>query len=465
MGDMSNDAAVPPPLHEQPRRKRITRDDLRGESYDPQGIDWTAVNAPPEAGHWRRQLSFTHRPVQAIDHSFPSMNFFSTGPPPWYRFRFFELATTHIAGVPHDDLRNVLACPSIAEHFYASRSTVYRTRPLSPDAIPIFSVGKDSNPIFEPWAELCSRTAISTLAADRTIVAIGSFDGRYAYQIQYGGTESPFTQGRFGEEEYINHIALPPPYAPTATTAALCSNSNALGLLDLITNKITTTISLPHAANCSAPSPDGHRHLVVGDGPRPLLIDARVPRPDTSLAPHAAHQSLACAWSGPLPDGGGELLATGAEDRCVRLFDPRRGDRPVYAFETPHGGARVLAFSPADALGEPGGGDGAGSAYHGSYEAPALLAAEPHDAVTLVSAAGPERGQAQRVRFFGEVSGAAWVGGGGGHFVVAIADWRYGGLMEFERRGDGEVWKEELEWEPGLGKHPRDSFDPAALRF
>ena len=61
--------------------------------------------------------------------------------------------------------------------------------------------------------------------------------------------------------------------------------------------------------------------------------------------------------------------------------------------------------------------------------------------VHLVGYDGPHAGRVQTIDFFGQVSGCGFVGTGDGEFVVGNADWRFGGLMEFERIGGLESGK------------------------
>ena len=455
-------AEMIPPLREQPRRKRITRADLRGDEYDPQGIDWTALQASANDAHLWRQCPLTGQAVFRIPYHFQGLAYPVTQPIPLYRFRFAELATMHGVDVPHFDLRSVLACPSIAAYYYASRSTINHTLPCANEPTPLLDVASHSATFEEPWLEGGHHTAISTLTANPDLLAVGSFNGRYAYRALYANASSPFTCGIFPPSagHFINHIALAPPGAAAPRLACLSSNGGAIGILDCDANRFAAQVKLPFAPNASAPNPDGRVHLVVGDGPQAFLVDSRIGCLDAAMPAHSATQAMACAWSHNLPSGQ-QLLATGAEDQVVRLFDLRRMKQPVHSLATETGGARILRFSPPLAAGDDE------DAYNGDgsergYDAPALLIAEPMDAVTLVSVGGPECGRTQRLEFFGEVSGADWVGGGRGRFVVAIADWRYGGLMEFERRREGEVWDGERD-EEGLGWDRREDFDAISM--
>ena len=406
---------------------------------DEQGIDWTALDSSQEVGHrWRQKKTFqpsanTGRCLRngwrrASDRTL-SLN----------RFRYAELATTHVAQTPHGQLRSVLACPSISTYYYASSSTIYRAIPCNPIPYSLLDVGRRSPAVEDPWPVHAHNTAILSVAATRDVLIATSFDGRYALQGLHAARDGPVGFGSFarGVDHPINHAGLaatrggPLLAALSANTSTSPSrNAGAFGLVDCGANRVAAQHALPFAANASAAHPEGQCHVVVGDAVRgagcvPLLVDARASRPASCLPAHPAASAFACAWSGD-----GALLATGAEDRLVRVFDARDVRRPLFAVPTLMGGARVLRFGPAD--GDGVGADGAGRT---------LLAAEPRDGVTLVCTQGPEAGRTQRLPFFGEVSGADWVGGGRGRFVVAIADWAYGGLMDFEWRRDGEAWK------------------------
>ena len=253
----------PLPLRHPARLKRIARADIAGESYDHQGIDWAALHARPcEAYEWRHYLLTgplsTARCLQST--YLPGFQPFMRPLSPLQRFRFAELATTHVAGIPHNDLRNTLACPSVAASFYADHSTVYRAQPGVPEPTALLSVF-DEKALRSPWIEHARKTAILTLAADRRVLAIGSFDGRYAYASMQACPGTPFTEGSFrrGPCHSINHIVPFPTNNLGPCAAALCSNADGVGrghvgVLDFATNCMTLDTQLEYQPNAAGVS-------------------------------------------------------------------------------------------------------------------------------------------------------------------------------------------------------------------
>ena len=399
-----------------PRLKCITPVEIAQQGFDVQGIDWTAIGAERQAAQNLRKYSAA---LSLEDIGSPSVasvasNIKALEPLP--DFHFQSLATTHIPLHPHYQLRSVFACPSQAAYFYASNSKVFRAVPTMPEPTVIFDVSIE-NKTYVPWDTKGLLTAVSTLAADTETIVVGGLGGDYAFQSLSASLDLPFQTGTFipekkefaGHQDYINHVSVFRGRRNNIPQACLASNTDHLGILDCSINKIVGQHKMPWAPNATAMSPNLRMRLVVGDDPGPLVLDADTGRVITALPPHT-QLGLSCAWA---PDG--IHLATGSQDKSVQIFDARRWEKPLLVLGTERSGASGLHFNP----------EGTGRTV--------LLAVEGFDLAHMVGVGGPHEGRMQTFPFFGHVSGSGFVETGMGEFVLAISDWKFGGLMEFER--------------------------------
>ncbi len=337
--------------------------------------------------------------------------------------------TKHKASTPHVQLRNLMACKQFMEVVYAAdtgpdRSKVFRYNPFHGTRDCIIDLSKTSNDTVYVEPVRISTVALSAGDQHRGICMVGGFDGEYAmHDMRPNAYEHTTIVGHATRASggIINHIDIDYYAHGNEYKAVLACNDNKIRILDIETNnflsnpgKIATSGELsghtyPWAINCTAMAPDGKLRVVVGDTPDVAIVNAENGQCERLLQGHKDY-GFACAWS---PDG--LIVATANQDRKVNIYDVRTW-RTITSFDAEVAGYRSMKFSPA------GGG------------ARTLLLAEPADRVCVVNAKNYE--ECQIHRFYGQIVGADFIGDGTG-FWVANADEKFGGMMEYERRGWG----------------------------
>lgn len=258
---------------------------------------------------------------------------------------------------------------------------------------------------------------ITTLASEFGIIIAGGFYGEYAMKSLDTSLKSKPIEGLVTEDTngITNHVHFYKPRSSGTPKAVFSSNDEKLRTLDCHRNKIISEYTLPWAINCSATSPDSRLRVVVGDATE-VVIQAVDGGEHIHSLPGHQDFGFACAWSDD-----GHTIATGNQDKMVRVYDARNFKRALTVLDTDIAGARSVRFSPV----------GSG---------PRVLAfAEPADFVSIVDAVTWE--SRQRIEFFGEVGGIGF-SPDGRDFYVANSDRMVGGLMQFER------------WKKGVSGYP-----------
>lgn len=170
------------------------------------------------------------------------------------------------------------------------------------------------------------------------------------------------------------------------------------------------------AVNCTDLSPSSSSLLVVGDSTSVAVVDTR-----SGAQYHVdAHRDYAfgAAWS-PFDEN---LFATGAQDATCRLWDARQlGKGPLAIIPAVMGAVRSIRFSP-----------------DGRY----IAFSEPEDFVHVLDAT--KLPESQLIDLFGEVTGCDFSPDGDKLFV-GLAEFRFGGLLEYCRR-DYPAWHDEPPW-------------------
>ena len=411
-------------LRSQTRESVIRASDVRTGSGDLQGINWSILGTNPEWAHLVRKYLHksqydTENPAFQPPHPTPLSK------TPLDQFHFKQMTTTHVVPRVHHQLRHLFTAPSSASYFYATGSRICRASPGVPDSITVFDIETQSKDVSRGWRPLVhpahSTGLFCSLGANSQVVVAGNWAGKYALQSLAAPLTAPWATGDVPDavDSYINHIAVSRARRTGAPIACLSTKNSAINILDCGTNRFIAIHKLGYSPNATAPSPDARLRLVVGDSPKPVILDAETGHVAAELPPHADF-GFTCAWS---PDG--QFLATGHQDRRVQIFDTRRWDRAVQVFQTEMGGLAALDFSP---------GNGADRV---------LLVAESSDCVHLLGGGGKVEGRGQTVGFLGEVTGAEFVGGGDGNFVVACADPNFGGVIEWGRMDDAGVRRDQ----------------------
>ena len=341
--------------------------------------------------------------------------------------------TKHKASTPHKQLRNLMACKSYNAVVYASdrgpdRSKVFHYHPFHDMRECIIDLSRTSNETVYAEPVRISTVALSTGDYYRGICMVGGFDGEYALRNMLHDTEDrSVVVGHATRATYgiVNHIDIDY-FAYNDYRAVMACNDNKVRILDVETNTFlsdpgsSTNTAVrsgelsghyyPFAVNCTAMCPDGKLRALVGDTTDVWVVDAENGQHERLLTGHQDY-GFACAWS---PDG--RYIATANQDRLVKIWDARTW-RVVTEFAANVAGYRSMRFSPV----------GGGSK--------CLLLAEPADRVCVVNATDYE--QMQTHDFYGEIVGMDFHADGTG-FWVANGDEKFGGMMEYERRGYGQ---------------------------
>jgi len=311
---------------------------------------------------------------------------------------------TKEARYSHFQLRNLIGATSKNDVYYGSGTKVYRTDPCSQteDVVIQFRNYPNLYPV-----------RISTLAASNNVVVAGGYSGEYAMKALDAPTNTYHVEGVVTNDDngITNHIHTYPSRTSGGNPQAVfCSNDSMIRVLDCYRNQFVSELQFDWAVNCSATSPDARLRVVVGDAREVIIVDADKGDKLHSLNGHIDY-GFACAWSDD-----GYTIATGNQDLMVRIYDARNLSQAVTVLDVEMACVRSLRFSPN------GGG-------------PRVLAmAEPADMVSIVDAVSWD--SRQHIDMFGEISGISFTPDGN-EFYVANYDPHVGGLLEFERRGEG----------------------------
>lgn len=305
-----------------------------------------------------------------------------------------------------------MSCASSSDVYHAGRSQVFLSDPMTnaTRVVMDFSRSRFDSQYGSHWKS-------STLTATHGVLVVGSFRGEYAMaSVNATWGSKPIVGTITADENGItNYVETYFNRTNAHPLAAFCSNDRKIRTLDCYTNTFISAHDYDWAVNCAAVSPDGRLRVVVGDDVDVHVADAASGKTLTTLQGHEDF-GFACTWADD-----GIHVATGNQDKQVRIYDARRWTEPLVVLHTEVAGARSLRFSPV------GGGR------------PVLLMAEPADYMHLVEATLYE--DRQRLDLFGEIAGVAFAPDGHEYFA-AISDPKFGGIMQYERTGYGEEFGE-----------------------
>ncbi|KAH7076458.1 WD40-repeat-containing domain protein [Paraphoma chrysanthemicola] len=379
----------------------ITRDDLQGDRYDAQGIDWVVRNTTRSHVRSKRyecesaKLPRSLQEVRAYIPPTPNTDSF-------YRFR--RNNTTHRAFFPHFQLRNVLTATSRNDIYYAAGHRVFRT-----DA-----EGSSSDVMIDLSKRLTPDGSITTIASTDSVLIAGAFDGEYAITNLTSEYGTPCTFGRTSDfsadtkSRIVNHMHLYESRTTYHPQAVLCSNDHRLRVLDCATDKFVRSFTYSAAVNCAATSPNGRMRVVVGDFQETLITNAETGQPFETLNSHT-DDAFACAWADD-----GIHVATAAQDSTIVVWDARYWERPLTVLTSELSIPRSLRFSPV----------GSGPRV--------LVAAEADDYINIINAQTFESKQV--FDFFGPIGGTTFTPDGQS-LLIANGERRFGGIIELDRTG------------------------------
>ena len=385
----------------------INRQESIESGVDMQGVDWSSHGAS-------RGQALQDRASHLVSTSSSRMSTVDPTSIPdtqderHYRFHYFN--GTVRPKFAHHQLRHVLASVG-REVYYTTPSKVMRASLACPGAESTVLDLSKSSMTSTPIRVTC------LAATDSAIVVAGGFDGEYALRnldSPDSHSEGYVTHDRNG---LVTHVHTFTHRRSGLPQAAFCANDQRLRLMDLATETFTKNFSYSHSLNSATTASDGRLRALVGDSPDALITDAESGETLATLRSHADH-IFSCAWS---PDS--KLLATGAQDGKIALWDSRSWAKPLATLPNLLSCSRSLHFSSDSSM---------------------LVSAENEDVVSVFDTrALPSHEGAhgnlqwqqhgrQDIRFFGTIAGVTLVDGGD-EIVIANGDRSLGGLMSFRR--------------------------------
>jgi hypothetical protein len=377
------------------------RDTVEREGVDMQGLKWSMVDratanntrrschpsSPKYTPHWTKVL---HQPASPDDEGY-------------YRFRRFS--PQHRAQTSHHQLRNTVASTSRSDVVYAAGDRVCRTSLLSPEISD--TVIDLSSPTTCASGFRITCLATSPASQGDNIVLAGGFSGEYAMldlNSEDGGLSEGFVSHAYNS--VVTHISTGHDRRSGQLSAAFCSNDKFLRVMDVATARFVHTQAFEHAINCSAVATANRLRAVVGDSINGLVLDADSSEVVATLEGHSDH-IFSTAWS---PDG--RILATGAEDGRICIWDARNWKQPLATRSCIMSTPRSLQFTDDNFL----------------------VAAEDEDVVCIYEP--QDFSLRQSVQFFGAIAGVTLLDGGA-EMVVANSDRSVGGLLSFQKADQG----------------------------
>lgn len=421
-----------PKLKEALKASIVTATRLETEECNFQGLGWKALGTNKRAVQEARRKTYLHHTNLMSVRIFPQYADVN-GPARFQRhikvdgqrwanagldmpmgshdnhFRFRQMNLRCKPALTHFQLRNMISASSKNAVFYAGRGEVLCLNPETNTVESIMQLDQQY-PEFESYP----MTEVGTLTATHDLLIAGGFAGQYAMKSLLTSNDKDFVKGRITRamlDGSTNHIHTFLARQSGLPAAVFCSNDQHVRILDCSTNTLIAEHNIGWALNCSVTSPDGRLRLLVGDQTDPWVVAADTGRREVALPNHQDF-GFACDWA---PDG--LHVATGNQDGIVQIFDCRKWTHPLEVLRTELGGVRTMKFSPL----------GSGKRV--------LAMAEPADFVSVVDAE-TFRSQ-QRFEFLGEIGGLSFTPDGEKLFV-ANTDQDFGGVLEFERAGDGE---------------------------
>jgi len=190
-----------------------------------------------------------------------------------------------------------------------------------------------------------SNSRISTLACTDKYLACGTYDDSEGGYV-LTNVDDPDNIKSLGDfylcDAITNHIIID----ESSNQLIISSNDKCLRMVDIPRHQTLLMMSLPFAVNCAAINSHNHNEIfVAGDDLNSYIIDTRV-RHDTidGAATFHGHSdySFSCDWSSKYEN----LLLTGNQDGCVRLWDRRKSNRHVYGWSGSLGASDIMNSGP-----------------------------------------------------------------------------------------------------------------------
>ncbi|KAI0539721.1 quinon protein alcohol dehydrogenase-like superfamily [Xylaria digitata] len=388
-------------------RPRVIYEDLKGDEYDLQGINWQALGVHRSSARKCRARTFRNYINKADSDSWDASipDRLLRRHENYFRFRSMDLRTD--VRLLHFQLRNIMGCASRTAVYYPCVSGTVRE--LDPTTGQVKTAMKFKNN---------EDASVSTLAAEGGLLVTGSFYGTYRYRSLETENESCYFDGRLTDHfsAITNHVQINSSRRSSVPLAAFASNDSGFRMVDLARNEIIVNKMYKHALNCTALSPDKRLRVMVGDMQDVLITDAETGEIFQELRGHRDF-GFACDWAAD-----GWTVATGNQDKSIRIWDARKWTNSkgegtsVTEMRSEMAGVRSLRFSPL----------GSGKRL--------LVAAEEADIINIIDAQTFD--SKQTIDVFGELAGVSFTSAG--QEVVALSsDPVRGGVLCLERCDHG----------------------------
>lgn len=278
-----------------------------------------------------------------------------------------------------------------------------------------------------------SNSRISTLASSNRLLASGTFEGGYILQ-DISDPDNSRLLGEFSltsnADGITNHIVI-----NEDRELIVSSNDFSLRFIDLQKNA-REMLSLPFAVNCLAKSPHNSNELLVtGDHVHSFILDKRVPMDPNfeAVQTFTGHEDFgfSCDWS----SANANLIVTGNQDSCVKLWDRRVQHKSLYTWSSSLGS--LDAQTSADSLLHGGPVRNTKFSHNGEY----ICWAESLDHIGIVQLDDLERAteetvpRVQSIDFIGKCIGLSFAETESGHgeeLIVGVNDCPLGGILSYK---------------------------------
>lgn len=373
---------------------------------DWQGLRWDSAHSTEARDHAISMRAFMHSSNLGkawSDSEVDALVNARTSAERYYRFRHFNGLGQVRPSFSHYELRHMLASAG-RRVYYANNSKIMQSDLAVPSEGQVAHDLTKSSLTTLP-IKITSLHASSSHAGN--VLIAGGFEGEYA--MMKLDSEDPHTEGFVTHDRngLVTHIHSFAHKTSGSLQAGFCSNDNRFRVMDVSSQRFTSSFDYDTSINCAVTAPDGRLRALVGDSADALITDAATGEELVSLAGHDDN-IFACAWS---PDQ--RFVATGSADGKVLLWEPRNWSRPLACMPSVVTCARSLHFTADSA---------------------SLIAAENEDVVSIFDTR--DWTGRQDIRFFGTIAGVALLDGGD-ELVIGNGDRTVGGLMTFQRTRGG----------------------------
>lgn len=386
----------------------VTRSQTAGDRVDIQGLRWHLIGPSRAQAADARAALRPSTPLPMHSHPQKPKTKLERSDERQYCFRSF--LPSHKAQFQHYQLRNLVAANSRNAIFYATRDQVMQASMACPTvATPAMTLSK-ANSSSTGFCVTCIAASPGTFSqsSEDSVLLAGGFSGEYA--VRNLNMSCEVVHSGFVTDAYnglVTHVHLCRERRSGLLEAAFCSNDRRVRLLDIPTMQFVNEFEYEASINCASTSPDGRLRVLAGDTSEVLITDAARGTPLVTLKDQRDH-GFACDWS-----HNGRLVAASAQDGKTIVWDARNWSKPVATLHGVVSCARSLHFTDNGAL----------------------VVAENDDLVRVYDASSYDTWQ--DIHFFGSVAGVALIDGGN-EMAIANADKTVGGLLTFQREGDGE---------------------------